>query len=141
MNKNNWTIKTIECGWKEYVKIDVIGLVKAKFDTGNGNACVIHADDWTEKDGLIIWKIGDFKLKNESFGLKDVRVGGLRDHIEKRPVIKLDISFNGETFKQIEFILADRSKRTPILINRLFIKKAGLSINPAKQYILSSEDN
>ena len=45
--------------------------------------------------------------------------------------------FDGVLYKEVGFTLDDRSDRTPILINRGFMKRANVSVNPAKQFVIT----
>jgi hypothetical protein len=57
---------------------------------------------------------------------------------EERPVIELNVTFNGTTYKDVKFALSNRENMTtPILMSRGFIKLANLSINPAKRFALT----
>jgi hypothetical protein len=70
--------------------------------------------------------------------MKKVKRGGLINKMEERPSILLDVTFNGTTYKNVKFALSDRTDlTTPILMNREFIKMAGLVINPARRYMVS----
>jgi hypothetical protein len=67
--------------------------------------------------------------------MKNVRTMG---KTETRPVVSLNVMFNGETYKDVKFTISNREQMTtPILLNRGFITQANLSINPAKKYLLS----
>jgi hypothetical protein len=130
-----------ECGYIDTVEIDGIGEFKAKFDTGNGSLCVLHADkyDIDEKNNMVTWSNNGKSYKYSYKTIKEVHVGGLRNHTENRPVIELDITFDGVIHKAVDVTLDNRADRTPVLINRRFIRKGNLTINPAKKYILSKE--
>jgi hypothetical protein len=61
-------------------------------------------------------------------------------HTEKRPVILLDVEFDGMLYKKVKFSLVDRtSKSTPLLINRSFMESAGLVIDGSKTFIVTQE--
>ena len=68
------------------------------------------------------------KLKS----IKDVKYIGTRDMVY---VVSSDYKY-----KDIKFTLSKRDGRKPANMNVGFIKKAGLSINPAKKYLLSVKD-
>ena len=138
-DKKNWLLKTIDCGWLEYIFIKGLGKVKAKFDTGNGSCCVIETDGYNidKKKNIIHWKYNGKKMSTKLIDIKDIFVGGLRSFEDNRPITELEIEFNGKKYTE-EFALDDNRKgRIPILLNRLFIKRARLSIDPSKKYILS----
>jgi ribosomal protein S6--L-glutamate ligase len=140
-NKNNWVKVSKEIGYKEMVKINGMNLV-AKFDTGNGFLCVIHADKYEiDKNKKIVnWTSHGKKFKNNYIEIEEVEVGGAKKYIEKRPQIELDISFDGVLYKNIGFTLDDRSDRTPVLIDRTFMKKANVSVNPSKQFVITVKE-
>jgi len=137
---DNWSVSTIECGWKEYIFVKGIGKVKAKFDTGNGAYCVIHSNGWKVKDGTVSWNFHGKSMKSKLIRMESIVVGHTTD---KRPLISLEIEFNGKKYEE-EFCLDNRQDRptyseakSKVLISRHFIKKARLSVNPAKKYVLS----
>lgn len=140
INKKVWTRKMIECGWKENVFVEGLGYVLCKFDTGNSSMCVMHADKWKVKDNDVVWSHFGKKMKNKLHHIRKVSVGGLREYEEDRPVIYLDVTFNGETFKDHLFCLDSRENRTPGLISHDLITKAGLIINPSEKFLLSLKD-
>jgi len=140
-NSDNWSVSTIECGWKEYIFVKGIGKVKAKFDTGNGAYCVIHSNGWKVKDGNVIWNFDGKKITSKLIDMVSVVIG--HNAKEERPLINLEIEFNGKKYEE-EFTVDNREDRpinkkakSKVLISRHFIKKARLSVNPAKLYVLS----
>jgi RimK family alpha-L-glutamate ligase len=139
LDRDNWSLKARECGWIETLEINDIGIFKGKFDTGNGSLCVLHAENFDISDDMVKWKIGDSVHKKPYKTIKKVRVGGLRDYIEERPVVELDITFDGVVYRSIDFTLDNRSGRTPILINRRFMRKANLMVNPREKYLITTE--
>ena len=140
LNKDNWVKVANEIGFKETVKFNGEEII-AKFDTGNGSLCVIHADsyDINEKDKTVTWTYNKKKFKHSYKKIKDVHVGGIRDYTEKRPIIELNITFNGVVFKEVDFTLNNRSKRTHILINRRFMRKANVMVNAAKSFVVTQK--
>jgi hypothetical protein len=138
LDKKNWKQKTIESGYIENIKIEVLGNYIAKMDTGNSSYCVIHADDWKIDNNYITWTHNGKSYEHKFEGMKKVKRGGMVNKTEERPVISLDVTFNGNTYKDIKFVLSNRTDlTTPILMNRKFIEMAGLVINPALKYALS----
>jgi hypothetical protein len=72
--------------------------------------------------------------------MKEVEAGATEHKREERPVIKLNVIFNGETYKNVRFCLSDREDfSTPVLMNRQFIRRAGLIVNPSLKYALSEK--
>ena len=140
LNKDNWIKVANEIGFKETVEFDGEEII-AKFDTGNGSLCVMHADsyDINEKNKTVTWTYNKKKFKHPYKKIKDVHVGGMRDYTEKRPIVELDIIFDGIIFKEIDFTLDDRSKRTHMLINRRFMRKANVMVNAAKSFVVTTK--
>ena len=137
-DKNNWEKVAKEIGYKEMVQVKGIDLV-AKFDTGNGFLCVMHADKYTldKKKKTVKWSSHGQEFENPYSDIEDVEVGGAKNYTEYRPEIVLDMFFDGVLYKEVGFTLDDRSDRTPILINRGFMKRANVSVNPAKQFVIT----
>ena len=140
-DKLNWEKVAKEIGYKEMVKVNGIDLV-AKFDTGNGFLCVMHADKYTfdKKKKMVKWTSHGKEFENTYKDIEEVEVGGAKKYFEKRPEIVLDMFFDGVLYKDVGFTLDDRSKRTPILINRGFMKRSNVSVNPAKQFVITVKE-
>ena len=141
LNKDNWVKVANEVGYRETVEFDGKEII-AKFDTGNGSLCVIHADsyDINEKKKTVTWVYNKKKFKNSLIRKKKIHVGVWDNQIEERPIIKLDISFDGIIFKEVEFALNDRSKRkSHILINRKFMRRANVTVNAAKSFVVTQK--
>ena len=71
--------------------------------------------------------------------MKDINLGGFRDQEETRPVIKLDLKFQDTTYKDLLFTLDNRGEKTPILINRAFMKLTNLAVDPSRKFILTEK--
>lgn len=141
MDKKNWNKKTREIGYKEIVEINGLSL-DAKFDTGNGMFCVIHADKHKiDKDKkLVYWWDNGKKYTNEYLGMVEIEVGGVEGNVETRPKIHLDMFFNGTLYKDVIFTIGDRTGRTTVLTNRKFMKRANVSVNPAQKYLVTEKN-
>ena len=141
LDRDNWIKKTFECGYKEYIDVPEIDYnIVAKFDTGNGGYSVMHADKMeVSKKGMkvSIW-INDKKIVKDVIRIMKVNLGGLRDYMEERPLVVFDIIFNGVNYKDIEFTLDNRGKKSPILMNRNFMRRANISVNPLLKFKLTS---
>jgi ribosomal protein S6--L-glutamate ligase len=139
-DKSNWDKVSKEIGYKEMVKVNGLDLV-AKFDTGNGLLSVMHADkyEFNKKKKIVTWTSHGKKFENKLKDIEEVEVGGAKNYTEKRPEIELDMFFDGVLYKEVGFTLDDRSDRTPILIDRNFMKRANVSVNPAKQFVITVE--
>jgi ribosomal protein S6--L-glutamate ligase len=138
IDKENWAYSNMEVGYLENINIPGVGYVVAKFDTGNGaKSCSLQADTIEEKDGKLIWSIGKKKFVNDIVGYSDAEVG--RD-VHTRPIIELDIVFDGVTVPSVMISPVDRTdKSTPFLVNRALMRRMGLIVNPHKAFVVSNE--
>lgn len=136
--KSNWTFSNLEVGYLENIKIPGIGEMIAKFDTGNGaKSCTIHADKIEKKGGKLIWSIGNKEFTSDIMGYSMAEVG---PDIDKRPIIHLDIEFNSVRVKNVRVSPVDRTeKSTPFLVNRAFMRRLGLIVNPHKAFLATNE--
>lgn len=140
INKENWKRSSTECGFIEKLNIEAIGEMDAKMDTGNGSYCVIHAEKWEINGSYVTWTHKGVEYEHKLETTKDVTRGGVRGEIEKRPVVLLNVTFNGDTYKDVRFTISNREKMTtPILMNRNFLRKANLVVNSGKKYLLTVE--
>ena len=137
-DKDNWSYSKLEIGYLESIGIPTVGKMVAKFDTGNGSsACSIQADNAIEDDGNLLWNIGDSKFKSPIVGHTNTEVG--RDN-EKRPIIELDIMFDGALIKGVKVAPVNReAKSTPFLVNRTLMKALGVMVNPNKAFVISDQ--
>jgi len=140
-DKDNWNKVAKEIGYKEMVNVNGLDLV-AKFDTGNGVFCVIHADKYTidKEKKMVKWTSHGKKFENKYKEMEKVEVGGAKQYFEERPRIILDMFFDGMLYKDVGFTIDDRSDRTPILIDRTFMERANVSVNPAKQFVITVKE-
>ena len=136
--KNKFSVP-IECGYKEVVTIQPFGDIPAKFDTGNSGYNVIHADSFTINDDYITWSLFDKKVKSKIVDKIKVNVGGLRDYVEDRYLIHLDVEFLGDLYKDVLFTLDNRSERSKILLERDFMIKLNVMVNPRRKYIVTTK--
>jgi len=136
----HWPVPML-VGYIEMVGIKPFGLVKAKFDTGNGSiAPSIHATNITVKGNSVTWEHHGKKMTNKITRTISVEKGGLQDYHEDRHAVLLDFEFNGKTYKDYEFLLDDRSNRTSdVLLNRKFMNKMNVMVNPMRKYILTTK--
>jgi RimK family alpha-L-glutamate ligase len=136
VDKNNWAQSKMEIGYLETITIPKIGEVIAKFDTGNGaKSCTIHADEIIEKNGRVYWKIGNKKFSHKVVGHSEAEIGKEKN---RRPMIETDIVFDGVRIPNVLVSPDDRTaKSTPFLVNRAFMKKLGLTVNPDKAFVVS----
>jgi RimK family alpha-L-glutamate ligase len=141
-NGVNWTRPPQEVGVLETITIEGLGELAARFDTGNAAESIsLDAQDINVHGGRVTWVTNGKKLSGNK--VKEVRIKANHDSdekMEKRPVVKLDVTFEGVTYKGCLFNLNDRShKSTPVLINKDFMIKSGSVINPSKIYAVTDK--
>ena len=136
--ENRYTVPT-ECGYKEVVTIKPFGEIVAKFDTGNSGMPVIHADKMTPNGKTITWELFGSTLKSDIIRKEKISVGGLRDYDEDRYVVKLDVEFAGGFYKDVEFTIDDREDRSPILLDREFMNRLNVMVNPQRKYVITTK--
>ena len=129
----------IECGYRETVSIEPFGDVIAKFDTGNTGNNVIHSENIKTKDGKVSWNLLDKKHTTDIIDKVKVNVGGLRDVIEERYLVRLDVTFLGITYKDVLFTLDDRSDRSSVLLCRDFMSKLNVMVNPRRKFVITTK--
>ena len=137
--ENRYTVPT-ECGFKEILTIKPFGELISKFDTGNSGMPVIHADKFqVEKNNTIRWSLLGKTITSKIVRTEEISVGGLRDYEETRYVVKLDVEFAGGFYKDVEFTIDDREDRTPILLDRAFMKRLNVMVNPQRKYVITTK--
>lgn len=131
-------------GVKEVVEIEGIGTLKAKLDSGNSAMCALIVKDYKEDDDTVSFKI---RGKEYRFPVEEhisiVHVGKKT----KRPVIRLNIKFNGETYKneKINIKVSDiasvdeKHYMSRMLLSKQFLEKAKVIIDPAKEFELTDK--
>jgi ribosomal protein S6--L-glutamate ligase len=136
--ENRFTVPT-ECGFKEILTIKPFGDIVSKFDTGNSGMPVIHADKFKINGNKITWTLLNKTITSDIVRKEEISVGGLRDYEETRYVVKLDVSFAGGFYKDVEFTIDDREDRTPILLDRAFMKRLNVMVNPQRKYVITTK--
>jgi len=136
--ENRFTVPT-ECGFKEILTIKPFGDLVSKFDTGNSGMPVIHADKFKINGNKITWTLLNKSITSDIVRKEEISVGGLRDYEETRYVVKLDVSFAGGFYKDVEFTIDDREDRTPILLDRAFMKRLNVMVNPQRKYVITTK--
>ena len=136
--ENRYTVPT-ECGFKEILTIKPFGELVSKFDTGNSGMPVIHADKYKIKGNEITWTLLGKTITSKIIKEEKISVGGLRDYEETRYVIRLDVEFAGGYYNDVEFTIDDREDRTPILLDRAFMKRLNVMVNPQRKYVITTK--
>lgn len=119
-------------GTNELIEIDGVGKIKAKIDSGNEAYNVIHGVDVSEEgENVSFTTVGGKRLTKPRKGEIKIHIGsGVK---EDRPIVLMDISINGKTYKSVPFSVADRSENEdPILVGEPFLKKLNAIIDVNK---------
>lgn len=137
-DKNNWKRELGEIGYLEKVSFPEIGIkVDATADTGNGMYNVLDAKDMKIIDNVVSFRTQGKKVVKKIMGVTEVNVGGVRNFIDKRPLIKFDIEFNNRRIEGVIFTLDDRPKDlSPVLLCREFLAEIGVNVNPKLKFTL-----
>lgn len=129
-------------GFKEVIEVVGLGKMKAKLDTGNTAYNAIICQDYFEKDGNVKF---DYNGKEYEYPVvKHVRIWHHGKSTE-RPVIKVDLIFNGKTYKdelvdlKISDLTGTRTYRSRMLLCKKFMEKANVIIDPSKDFNLTDE--
>ena len=137
--ENRHSIPT-QCGYFEVMNIKPFGELVAKFDTGNSaSASTIHADEIEVVGKNAKWKFQGKTITSKIQRIVDVNVGGLNNYSEKRYAILLDIEFAGTSYINVEFLLDNRGKRTPVLLNRKVLSMFNVMVNPSRKYVVTTK--
>ena len=116
------------------------GELISKFDTGNSGMPVIHADKIKPMSNKkVTWSLLDKTITSDIVRVENINVGGLRDYDETRYVVRLDVEFAGGFYKDVEFTIDDREDRTPILLDRAFMKRLNVMVNPQRKYVITTK--
>ena len=99
----------------------------------------LHAEEVEVKEGKVTWKYNGKKHTSNLEGYHKIFRANTNDgEGEKRPVVKLDLTFNGFTYKDVSFGLDERKRSaSDVLLNRDIIRKMNASVNPNREFVLS----
>lgn len=131
-------------GLKEVIEIEGLGKMKVKLDSGNTamNALIVQ-DYYEDKDEKTV-KF-DFNGEEKEFDVeKHIRIWH-HGKATERPVIKVDIKFNGKTYKdelidlKISDLTGTKNYRCRMLLCKDFMKKAQIVIDPSKEFKLTDK--
>ena len=137
-NKENWRWVAEEIGRFESIHIEGVGNIVANFDTGNSARCIIHADKYTVKNGQVTWEAQGKKFKNKLIKMTKWERGALAAEVIERPLVLMDILFNGTVYKDVKFAIDDRTeKTTKCLMNQDFMKRCKVMINPSRKFVVT----
>ena len=137
-DKDNWVLPEYSIGYLETVSVPGVGEMVAKFDTGNGGvASSMHVDKMEKKGKYIVCNIGSKTIKYLILDTTKVRTGKV---ISERYIIETDLEFNGRIYRNVKVSPVDRTNfSTPFLVNREFMQRLGLSIDPDKKFTITSK--
>ena len=132
-----------EAGYHETVEIVDYGLVRAKFDTGNGTNASMFVVDKLDVDGKKVkWEKNGKKFVSKLIGMSKP------EHvvkIDERPIIAAKLSFNNMVYDNVLLGLTTKDARSTLLINRDTLSRFKVSVNPHRKFVLSNwkerEDN
>jgi ribosomal protein S6--L-glutamate ligase len=126
-----------ECGYYETMSIEPFGNLTAKFDTGNYKYPVLHAENVSTKNKNVTFDLNGITHTTKLLG-KYVSVTGGGD--DERSLIKLDFTFLGTLYKDVEFGLDDRSRMgTEVLFNRDIMSTMNVIVNPQRKYVVTTK--
>ena len=132
-DRNIWRKEPKQCGVLESFKVDGQEMT-GKLDTGNSTSvCSLHADDIEIKGKKVTWK-----LQGETHTKPLQKYVELIKPAEKRPVVLMDIEFLSTVYKDVEVSLDSRNN-IPFLLNRDFMARANVMINPSRKFMLTNK--
>lgn len=135
-------------GYYETIQLDDIQIV-GNFDTGNSVMPALKSNVFAIDGDKVTFEIMGQKVTKKIERMKSILHGGIKS--EERPVVKMDITFNGKTLKDVEMCVRgltdvekEREKKTGkkvggkrILLSTDIIDKLGLIVHPDrnKKYV------
>ena len=123
-------------GLVEPIKIEGVGELSAKVDSGNGGYNVLHGVQINVnlRSGIKTVTFTTVDGKKVSKPLKeyiDINIGS--GNIEQRPVVAFDIEIDSKKYNNVKFSLADRSQNEEkVLLGKTFIAALGGLIDVTK---------
>ena len=131
-------------GLKDVIEIEGLGKMKVKLDSGNTamNALIVQ-DSYEDKDKKTV-KFDYNGEEKEYDVVKHIRIWHHGKSTE-RPVIKVNIKFNGKEYKdelidlKISDLTGTKNYRSRMLLCKDFIAKANLVIDPSKEFKLTDK--
>ena len=144
MDEENWWKTPTIAGVLETFEHEKLGKLVGKMDTGNSNSkSAIHADTFEVKGKKIYWELNGIKMVSKLEKMVEVTASrfGDDDRTQLRPVILLDFTFAGKLYQDMKFTIDDRGNKAPLLINRDFMKKANLMIDPSRKFIITENNS
>ena len=64
--------------------------------------------------------------------------GAIAAEVIERPLVLMDIEFNGTSYKDVKFAIDDRTeKTTKCLMNQDFMKRCRVMVNPSRKFVVT----
>jgi ribosomal protein S6--L-glutamate ligase len=134
----NWRRTPQQIGKFEQIYIKGVGRIVANFDTGNSAKCSLHAEKFEVKGRKVHWEENGHKFTHDLVKMITFERGAVNASSFERPMIHLEVSFNGADYEEVEFILDDREqKTTKCLMNQRFMKRSNVMVNPARNFVVT----
>ena len=131
-------------GVKEVIEIVGLGKMKVKLDSGNSSLCALIVQDFEEdKENKTVKFMFDGEEQKYDV-VKHVRIWH-HGTATVRPVIKLDLIFNGKEYKdelvdlKISDLTGTRDYRSRMLLSKAFMAKANIVIDPSKEFNITDK--
>lgn len=164
-DRKNWLRGAKVAGLIEVCRVDNGKELECKLDSGNDSYNSLHAEDIkvsikeeygtlnygpTDLVGLNESELDEasssgstvsFKFQDKNYKLPLVSTVLVRSgsSASRRPVVELDMVFDGREYKKVRFNLTDRSdKRYTVLLGAKFLVENNYSVNPATKHRLGS---
>jgi RimK family alpha-L-glutamate ligase len=136
---DNWKRIKKTVGVIEYATIEGMEL-KCKLDTGNGSFNVIHAESINKlNNNRLSFTFNNKKFVKKIIKTQDIRFGG--DESEKRFVVEVNMSMNGEKPKLVPFTLDDRSDNVySVLIGKRYLAQKNYVVDVDKKFTLKGRN-
>jgi hypothetical protein len=131
-------------GVKEVIEIVGLGKMKVKLDSGNSSLCALIVQDFKEdkENKTVTFEFNGEKRKYDV--IKHVRIWH-HGTATVRPVIKLDLIFNGVEYKdelvdlKISDLTGTKDYRSRMLLSKAFMTKANIVIDPSKEFNITDK--
>ena len=131
-------------GVKEVIEIVGLGKMKVKLDSGNSSLCALIVQDFEEDKEK---KTVTFKFDGKEHTYDVVKHVRIWHHgtATIRPVIKFDLIFNGNEYKdelvdlKISDLTGTRDYRSRMLLSKAFMTKANIVIDPSKEFNITDK--
>lgn len=131
-------------GVKEVIEVVGLGKMKVKLDSGNSSLCALIIQDFKEdkENKTVTFEFDGEERKYDV--VKHVRIWH-HGTATIRPVIKLDLIFNGVEYKdelvdlKISDLTGTKDYRSRMLLSKAFMTKANIVIDPSKEFNITNK--